>query len=214
MSQPTPETPEAPASRRVVLNIGCGAPTITRLREIFPEDGWDELRLDIDPTVEPDILASVTDMKGVPDASVDALWSSHNLEHLMAHEVPVALEECLRVLKPGGVAVIAVPDLQMVAARVAEDRLDEPLYQSEIGPITPLDVIYGHSWALATGRHFMAHRTGFTPRSLGHRLQTAGFDPVFVWRAEGFELVARAFRPPVTPERAEKESAKGPLGVY
>ena len=35
----------------------------------------------------------MTDMSMVDSAAVDAVWSSHNLEHLYAHEVPVALGE-------------------------------------------------------------------------------------------------------------------------
>jgi predicted SAM-dependent methyltransferase len=40
-------------------------------------------------------------MKAVASESVDAIFSSHNIEHLYPHEVPVALAEFIRVLKPG-----------------------------------------------------------------------------------------------------------------
>jgi hypothetical protein len=43
--------------------------------------------------LNPDIVGTMTDMSAVADASVDALFSSHNIEHLYPHEVPVALAE-------------------------------------------------------------------------------------------------------------------------
>jgi len=191
-------------ARETILNIGCGTVRDVRLEARHPSAEWREVRLDINPAVEPDVVASVTDMRVLTDASVDAVWCSHILEHLEAHKVPVAMAECLRVLKPGGAAAFLVPDLQSVARMVAEDRVGEPLYMSDLGPIYPLDVVYGYGPALAAGNGFMAHRTGFTPTGLGTALQNAGFDPVLVRRSEGWELIAFAHRPPATTLPDEK----------
>lgn len=202
-----------PALPKTVLNVGCGQRAISILGSSLPADGWRELRLDIDPEVEPDIVASMTDMAPVPDGSVDAVWSSHNLEHLDPQEVPVALREFLRVLKPGGTLLLTVPDLQAVARLVAEDRLDETLYESRQGPIRPLDVVYGYGPALAAGNRFMAHRNGFTPNLLGRLLQEAGFEPVAMWRrAQAYELQVKAFRPPAPAEALEELGLHVPAG--
>ncbi|KAA0676606.1 class I SAM-dependent methyltransferase [Azospirillum brasilense] len=182
---------------RTVLNVGCGPRAISIIGTLFPAEGWRELRLDINPKADPDIIASMTDMPAVADGSIDAVWSSHNLEHLDPHEVPLALREFLRVLRPGGCLLLSVPDLQAIARRIAEDRIDEPLYESGAGPIFPLDVVYGFGPALAAGDRFMAHRTGFTPRMLETALRGTGFGPVIIWRLEeAYELRARAYRPP------------------
>ncbi len=201
-------------TRKTVLNIGCGPRGITVIgNPAFPEEEWREVRLDIDPGVAPDIVASMTDMAAVPDGTMDAVWSSHNLEHLFPHEVPAALREFLRVLKPGGQLRLAVPDLQGVAALVAQGGLEDTLYMSNVGPITPLDVIYGYGAAIAAGNHFMAHRTGFTAQTLGRALQAAGFEPVVLWRLEeAYELQAKAFRPPA-PAGALREFGIGPDSV-
>lgn len=53
--------------------------------------------------------------------SIDALLSEHMLEHLTEEEARVALGECFRYLKPGGLFRIAVPDgNRRDAAYVAE----------------------------------------------------------------------------------------------
>jgi len=44
------------------------------------------------------------------DGSVDEIRASHILEHFGHREVPEVLKEWVRVLKPGGVLKIAVPD--------------------------------------------------------------------------------------------------------
>lgn len=49
--------------------------------------------------------------------TVDCLYSSHLLEHLYPRQAEPFLRECRRVLRPGGVLRLAVPDLdQLVAA--------------------------------------------------------------------------------------------------
>lgn len=186
-------TAEAPATLRSLLHVGCGVADPRKLPPAFFAPGeWHEVRLDIDPGVAPDILGSITDMAAVATASFDAVWSAHNLEHLFAHEVPLALREFRRVLRSGGFALITLPDLQRVAELVAQDRLTEPAYVSPAGPIAPLDMLYGHGAAIAQGNLFMAHRTGFTARSLEAALVAARFDSVRVVRDESYALWATA----------------------
>lgn len=179
--------------RRALLHVGCGrAP----LPASFAPQKWQEIRYDIDPAVEPDLVGSICDMSQVADASVDAIFSSHNLEHLATSEVPHALREFLRVLRPGGVAWIIVPDLQSLAERMAAGDLDGELYRSPAGPITVLDVLWGHQASLAAGQQHMAHRTGFSAATLRRRLIEAGFAPVRIERRpEAFEMFATAGRP-------------------
>ena len=99
------------------------------------------------------------------------------------------LSEFLRVLKPQGFAVITCPDLQSVCALVAQDKLTDAAYTSQAGAITPLDILYGHGTALAAGHHYMAHKCGFTLKSLTQSLHTTGFTAsAGKRRAKGFDL--------------------------
>ena len=168
---------------QTVLHVGCGPARLQDLPQMF-HHGWSEIRLDLDPSVEPDIVAALVDMQPVPSASMDAVYSSHNLEHLYAHQVPLALAEFHRVLNPGGLLLVTLPDLQAVAEAVVQGRLEEPLYQSPAGPIAAVDILFGHRLSLAQGRDTMAHKTGFTAGTLRRKLTEAGFQVASVNRQD------------------------------
>lgn len=175
----TIEAQEEVMNPKTVIHIGPGhRGNGAKLPPIFQTPEWKEIRLDIDPATEPDIVGSMLGMQEVADTSVDAIYSAHNIEHVYAYEVQVALKEFLRVLKPEGFLVITCPDLQTVCTMVAEDKLTDTAYQSPAGPITPLDILYGHEKALALGHHFMAHKCGFTLKSLTSAVQKTGFQTI------------------------------------
>lgn len=199
---------------RVFLHVGCGPVRKDETTKAFAGPDWRELRFDIDPAASPDIIGTMTDMSGVASGSVDAVFSSHNIEHLYAHEIPVAVGEFMRVLRPGGFLVITCPDLQSVAALVAQDRLLEPAYMSPSGPIAPIDILYGHRLHLAVGNHYMAHKCGFTRRVLEGTLRAAGFPAVtcVARAAPYFDLWAVASKKPDQSElRALAEAHIPPL---
>ena len=69
---PGPQAPAkpSPASAGAVLHVGCGrAPLPPELAE----RGWREIRYDIDPAVEPDLVGSITAMDQIADGSIDAI---------------------------------------------------------------------------------------------------------------------------------------------
>jgi predicted SAM-dependent methyltransferase len=87
-----------------LLNIGCGA-------RFHAE--W--VNVDVQPA-----HASVRRHdagKALPFAAgeFDAVYHSHLLEHLPASAAPCFLRECRRVLRPGGILRIVVPDLEQIA---------------------------------------------------------------------------------------------------
>jgi predicted SAM-dependent methyltransferase len=158
-----------------LLHIGPGTARIEQTTPGFNNGQWQELRLDIDPSVQPDIIGTMTDMALVKDQSVDAIFSSHNIEHLYPHEVPVALAEFHRVLAADGFCVITCPDLKSVCALVAQDQLTDTAYESPAGPIAAIDMLYGHRNYMSAGNLFMAHRCGFTEKVLRGTLNASGF---------------------------------------
>ena len=160
---------------KTFLHVGCGPKTKSQIRG-FNNDNWNEIRFDIDKDVNPDIEGTLTDMSLVKTGSVDAVYSSHNIEHIYPHEVPIALKEFYRVLKDDGIVVITCPDLQGVCEAVVNDRLLEPLYETPEGvKVSPIDILYGYRKDVAKGNKYMAHKGGFTYTSLNASFFEAGF---------------------------------------
>jgi predicted SAM-dependent methyltransferase len=91
------------------LNLGCG-------NRFHPD--WENL--DFSP-VAPAVRACDL-RKGIPfpDASFSVVYHSHVLEHFSKNAGAGFLRECYRVLKPGGIIRVAVPDLQRIAALYLE----------------------------------------------------------------------------------------------
>ncbi len=123
------------AGGQALLNLGCGTRThpdwtnvdfsvYTRLRRhaglarllhevgIISSQRWERLQaLDAD-------VVSWDLRRGIPfeDATFDVVFHSHLLEHLAREAAPAFLKECLRVLTPGGLLRVVVPDLERLAA--------------------------------------------------------------------------------------------------
>lgn len=168
------------------------------LPSLFHDGTWREIRLDMATSVKPDIVASMTDMREVPDDFADALLSSHNIEHVYWHEVPKALGEFKRVIKPGGFVCIYCPDIQLIGEKVSEGDLLATIYDSPSGPITPMDFLYGLRPSLASGAHSMAHKCAFAQPMLFDLLKQAGFARFTVRRLYRVrELLAVAIKAPV-----------------
>jgi len=58
-----------------------------------------------------------------PDASAECIYTSHTLEHLRREDGERLIAECLRILKPGGVLRIVVPDLKASVDDYLEGRV-------------------------------------------------------------------------------------------
>jgi hypothetical protein len=145
------------AATRQVLVVGSGGDDGSAWA------GWKVVTLDIDPNAKPDILASMVDLGAI--GPYEAVYCSHALEHLYPHEVPIALAEFHRVLVPGGMAMVVVPDLQDVSPT------DEAL--PKMG-LCGLDLFYGNSREVP-GRPYMAHHCGFVADTLQRAMSLAGF---------------------------------------
>lgn len=181
----------APPHERLLVNVGCGTRDACALPAYF--DGWRQLRVDVDPSVEPDVVADLTDLSLIPDGSADAVWAAHCVEHLYEHQVSQALAEFRRVLREDGFLCVIVPDLQAVARFIVEDRLHDPLYRAPAGPVTAHDIFFGFGAAIASGHTSMAHRCGFTAGSLQRCFQQQPFGELLLTRrGADLELAALA----------------------
>ena len=87
-----------------LLNIGCGSHYHSEWRNL-------DLYSNDPNVVQHDVR------RGIPfdEQQFDAVYHSHILEHLPPYMGRQLIAECFRVLKPGGVLRIVVPDLERIA---------------------------------------------------------------------------------------------------
>ena len=159
------------------LHIGCNPTHKDRTARAFNTPDWTEQRLDIDASLSSDITGIVTDMSAVANASVDAIFSSHNIEHLYPHEVPVALKEFLRC---SNLTVLpSLPARPSIGLRPG--RAKQTHRAGLHGPSRthhPLGILYSHRPSMARGNLYMAHRRSFARKVLERTLKAAGFKTV------------------------------------
>lgn len=93
-----------------LLNLGCGY-------NYHPD--W--TNVDFIQTGENVVQFDLT--KGIPfeENLFDVVYHSHLLEHFPKRFAPVFIKECYRVLKPGGVIRVVVPDLEQIAKLYLEN---------------------------------------------------------------------------------------------
>lgn len=129
----------------LMLNLGCGDRTHPDWVNI---DSSLRLRLGMLPLIRrwvpspPDIR--IHDLRhGIPfgDGTVDIVYASHVLEHLTRNVGREFLREIYRVLKPGGIVRIVVPDLE-AAVRQYLVALDGVKSHPEDGSLRQV-----HEWA-------------------------------------------------------------------
>ena len=98
------------------------------------------------------------------DSSADFVYSSHFLEHLNRRDAENLLAESYRVLKPGGIVRVAVPDLKFAVELYASDRKEEMLTQ--------------YFFVDDDGSHYARHKYMYDFQLLKDALEKAGFHDV------------------------------------
>lgn len=136
--------------------------------------GWTIVNIQAGPHV--DVVGTCTDLSRFENSSVVEIYASHVLEHLgYLDEMPLALKEFRRVLKPGGRLMLSVPDLAVLCRLFLDERLDmeSRFHVMRImfgGQMDPYDY----------------HKAGMTADFMTDYLTVAGFRDVE--RVDGFGL--------------------------
>jgi SAM-dependent methyltransferase len=118
-------------------------------------------------------LGSAVDGLPFPDGSVEVVYSSHMLEHLDRAEASRFLAEALRVLRPGGIIRIGVPDLRSQVERyVAGGDADAFVERTHMCVPRPRSFTSRLERLLVGSRHHLWMYDGESLRAL---LRRAGF---------------------------------------
>lgn len=114
-------------------------------------------------------------LKGLPydDNVVDLIFSCHVLEHFSYDDGAKLLAECARVLKPGGVLRVLVPDTHALIEQYNANRLN--LFDELSSTAAARSTQAGKLWELLCGGD---HRSFYDWTTLEHVLQSAGFGTV------------------------------------
>ena len=106
-------------------------------------------------------------------SSVSAVYSSHMIEHLDRGEARAFLAEVRRILRPGGVVRVAVPDMaRLVRDYLATEDADDFIAATHMGLNRPTGFIAWMQWVVVGPRH---HLWMYDGGSLAKLLHEAGF---------------------------------------
>ena len=183
--------PDPMKEKYKVCNLGCGITYRAGSKESAPEAYT--VRVDLNEEAHPDFRCDVRVLPTEWAESFDEVKANHVLEHIRWEETDETLEEWIRILKPGGLLKLGLPDLQSAAKRI--------LAHPEMTPLM-LGVIYGDQQSKFFNAHQDAgvHLTGFTPEDIGARLERLGMGQVKVF----------SFRKGMMAVEARKPKAKKP----
>jgi SAM-dependent methyltransferase len=98
-----------------MVNLACG-------RTYVAADPW--VNLDYAPTDPAVQQADLLRPLPLPSDSAALIYSSHFLEHLPRPRVPGFLAECFRVLQPGGVIRLVLPDFEEICREYLTRRAE------------------------------------------------------------------------------------------
>jgi predicted SAM-dependent methyltransferase len=151
----------ARGGKALKLELGAGAKRGT--------NGW----LTLDLSAGCDLCWDLRNGLPFPDEVIQAVYSSHFLEHLSFKECQELLKECLRVLVPGGSFSVCVPNARLfLEAYVRGEVLQDPFlgYKPAHNRTTRID--YANYVAYMDG----AHKYMFDEENLLFVLSLAGFE--------------------------------------
>ena len=158
------------------LQLGCGRNWL---------EGW--LNSDYFPRTSDILQLDVTVSLPFENDTFDYIFSEHVIEHISYPEGAYMLEECFRVLKPGGVLRVGTPDLAFLINLYREDEaasqsrtqleqefleyfLANEIKDRETNAPVDFDTYLINKFVRAWGHEFI-----YDEKSLRHMMETLGF---------------------------------------
>lgn len=150
--------------RKLHLGAGPGSPP-----------GW--LSTDIRPQSDKVVYLDAAAVFPIADETFDYVFSEHMVEHLPWQAGRAMLQECHRVLKPGGTIRVATPDLAVLLGLYGEQRspLADRYVRWIVDSFMPEIRIYSASFVINNAFRNWGHQFLYDAELLGTALREAGF---------------------------------------
>ena len=157
------------------LNLGCGFD----LRQGY-------LNVDLQPSHNPDLIADVGELGFLPADYYEEILAQDVLEHLPRTSTCKVLVHWNRLLAPGGILRLRVPNVVAILKRIASPGNQSVAKQEDL-----IQFLFG-TQAYSGDFHF----TSFTEVLLRHYLQTAGYDVLAITTLDdgNFDVTSRKVR--------------------
>lgn len=169
-----------------LANLGCGGTrpqdeffwNVDTLHDYLKPGTPERIALDREPRY---LNHNLIDGLPFTDNELDGILCAHCLEHMTLHDSVKVLRECHRILKPGGVMMVSVPDASVFRKHHHEDTVEnaerifgEPIYLGD-GETTFC------GYAAFTHNHLQL----FTEDSMWCCMTRAGFKQIERLRTDG-----------------------------
>jgi len=182
-----------------LLNLACGAVrpqgeewvNVDQLLEVLPgyTPEWNNLKKEKNY-----VEWNIEEHDGAltfGDSVFDGIVASHCIEHWDIHMAVRVMKECLRILKPGGILVVSVPDASTFRQNASEDTPENAvrLYGE------PIHLPDGENTFLGYAGFNRWHKTLLTEDSLWCYFKRAGFKLDSEYTPEQATLYLRHIEP-------------------
>ena len=117
----------------------------------------------------------------LPNDSAECIYTSHMIEHLSKEESVSFLNEAFRVLEPGGILRIAVPDLKLAVNFYVQTQDADAFMEKIFLAPPPINTIKEKISLFFTG--YRQHQWMYDEKSLSKLIKKFGFRKIFICKA-------------------------------
>ncbi len=150
----------------VKLNVGCGTDY---------KEGWVNVDNNSDNNITKlDLNHDLRNPLPYKDNTVDFIFNEHFFEHLTVEEGQMAMKEFMRVLKPGGVMRIAMPDLEDTVEAYYNPKWKE----RDVMRKFDLEFVQTRAEMINMNFHWWGHKWLYDWEELERRLREAGYTKI------------------------------------
>lgn len=143
--------------------------------------GW--LSTDLNPRFDTTVYLDATKPYPFEDGTFDYVYSEHMIEHIPWENGLFMLQECLRVLRPGGAIRVATPDLKVLLDLYA--GAERPIQAKYVQWITDTFLngveVYKPSFVINNAFNNWGHQFLYDAELMTMALRHAGFEDVRQW---------------------------------